>query len=92
MSPRHALLVGIVAQLACTGAAEGVAFTAGTKPADPPAGFPDTKHAQPPGERGDLSKAMTKPVPTAGVTFVVNGTPIDAGSLPPPPIPVVRPP
>ncbi len=85
-------MFGIATQLACSGAADGVAFTAGTKPADPPAAFPDTKHEQPPGERGDLSKAMTKPGPTAGVTFVVNGTPFDAGPLPPPPIPVVRPP
>ena len=92
MSLCRALILGIATQVACTGAAGGVSFSAGNKPADPPAAFPDAKHEAPPGERGDLSKAMTKPVPTAGVSIVVNGQPFDAGSLPPPPIPVVRPP
>lgn len=92
MSLRHALVLGIAAQLACTGAAAGVSFTPGTKPAGAPAAFPDTGHQSPPGEREPLSKATTKPAPTVGVSFVVNGKPFDAGSLPPPPIPVVVPP
>ncbi len=91
MSLRHALILGIATQLSCTGA-EGIAFSAGNKPVDPPGAFSDARREAPPGERGDLSKAVTKPVPTAGVSFVVNGQPFDAGSLPPPPIRVVRPP
>jgi hypothetical protein len=89
MSFRHALVLGIAAQLACTGAAAGVAFTPGTKPAEAPVAFPDTGHESPPGDRGQLTKATTKPAPTVGVSLVVNGKPFDAGSLPPPPIPVV---
>ena len=73
-------------------AACGVAFTSGTRPVRPPVAFSDGEHEPPTGERDEMRKAVAKPVPTLGVSLVVNGTPFDAGPLPPPPIPVVLPP
>lgn len=89
MSFRRALTLTAAAQLAFSAAACGVAFTSGTRPARAPAAFADVEHEAPPGERGDLSRAVIRPVPTVGVSLVVNGRPFDAGALPPPPIPVV---
>ncbi len=92
MPSRHAVSLVLAAQLALTGTACGLAFSSGTKPADPPGAFADTEREPPAGARGDLTQVVTGTVPTAGVSLVVNGRPFDAGSLPPPPIPVVVPP
>jgi hypothetical protein len=86
---RHAVTLGLAVPLVFTGAACGVAFSAGTEPAKAPVAFSDVEREPEPGEREDLSKAVTRPVPTVGVSLVVNGKPFDAKPLPPPPIPVV---
>ncbi|HEY1694505.1 MAG TPA: hypothetical protein VGG39_20185 [Polyangiaceae bacterium] len=84
--------LAFAAHLAFAAAACGVAFSSGTKPSAAPVAFSDVEHEAPPGDRFELSRAATRPVPTVGVSFVLNGTPFDAGGLPPPPIPVVVPP
>jgi hypothetical protein len=92
MSRRRAVTLGLAAQLALAGAACGVAFTPGTKPAAAPVAFSDVEHEPPPGERAALSQDVTRPAPTVGVSLVIHGRPFDAGALPPPPIPIVVPP
>lgn len=92
MSPRRAVTLGLAAQLALAGAACGVAFTPGTKPAAAPVTFSDVEHEPPPGERDGLKREVTRPAPTVGVSVVIHGAPFDAGALPPPPFPIVVPP
>lgn len=70
-------------------AACAVAFQSGVGPAPVPAKFredPDTSILH---EQEKEESVTTASSPTFGMSLVVGGTPMDAGSLPKPPFPVV---
>jgi len=79
-------------------AACGIAFTPSAKPAGVPSRFEDVDdsrvHEDEKSESQALRASVTggKPAPPPlGVSFVVGGTALDAGPLPKPPIPIVKP-
>jgi hypothetical protein len=65
-----------------------IAFTPGTAPMPPPGNFQDTDHSA---IREEVKKEQTGAhwTPAFGLSVVVGGEPMDAGSLPKPPVPVV---
>lgn len=77
----------IVIPLCLSLAACAIAFGAGTHRAPVPKRFSDLEHAE------QQKKEIGVPPPTLipGVTVVVGGERIDAGVLPPPPIPIAAP-
>lgn len=67
-------------------AACGIAFDAGTRPAHEPAKFQDVDNSP---TREEKKQMGASPSPTFGLSLVVGGARMDAGSLPKPPIPVI---
>jgi hypothetical protein len=65
-----------------------IAFTPALKPLATSAKFQDIERSS---SREELNREWARPAtsPTLGMSLVVGGTPMDAGALPPPPIPVV---
>jgi hypothetical protein len=63
--------------------------SAGTKTPDPPSKMDDPTQTT---EDHQTLKDPIMPHPTVGLSLVVGGEPMDAGKLPPPPIPMVAPP
>jgi hypothetical protein len=65
-----------------------IAFTPTLKPIATSAKFQDIERAS---SREELNKEWARPpsAPTLGMSLVVGGTPMDAGALPPSPIPIV---
>lgn len=63
--------------------------SAGTKMPDPPAKMDDAIQEH---EDHETLKDPIMPHPTFGLSLVAGGEPLDAGKLPPPPIPMVAPP
>jgi hypothetical protein len=78
-----ASLLALVLLPACA-----LGFNAGTTPMAPPAAFQDTDHSA---VREERKKEETGAAwsPTIGLSLVVGGERMDAGSLPKPPVPVV---
>jgi hypothetical protein len=66
-----------------------IAFSPGLKPAPPPTKFQDIDNSSSREEEKKDWAASRPPSPAFGISFVVGGTTMDAGSLPPPPVPVV---
>jgi hypothetical protein len=62
--------------------------SAGTKTPDAPAKLDDSTQEH---EDHETLKDPIMPHPTVGLSLVVGGAPMDAGKLPPPPIPMVAP-
>jgi hypothetical protein len=62
--------------------------SAGTKTPDAPAKLDDTTKEH---EDHETLRDPIMPHPTVGLSLVVGGEPMDAGKLPPPPIPMVAP-
>jgi hypothetical protein len=65
-----------------------LAFTPGVSPAPTPAKFTDSENASLNEERR-TELAHADSVPAFGMSFVVGGVPMDSGTLPKPPLPVV---
>ena len=74
--------------LLCLLPACALAFNPGTTPMPPPASFQDTDHSAL-REEQKKEQAGAAWSPTFGVSVVVGAEPMDAGSLPKPPIPIV---
>jgi hypothetical protein len=68
----------------------GVAFSAGARLAPAPAKFQDIENSRVREEEHDLG-ARPPGTPTFGMSLVVGGTPLDAGQLPKPPLPLIAP-
>lgn len=85
----------LVALVAC--GASGVSFGAGAKPAPPPEKFSDVESERALDDKKSESallkanKPDTSLTPAVGLSVVVGGSPLDAGALPPPPIPIRKP-
>ena len=81
----------------CACGASGVSFGTGTKPAPAPEKFEDVESDRANEDRKSESALIkaNKPdstvTPSLGMSVVVGGTPVDAGTLPKPPIPIVKP-
>ena len=90
-------LVLLLALLLCACSESGVAFGTGLKPAAAPAKFDDVENARALDDRKSESalfkanKPDTAVTPALGLSVVVGGSAVDAGSLPPPPIPIRKP-
>jgi hypothetical protein len=81
---------GVVGLLCLCLAGCAIAFTPGEAPAPPPAKFVDhdtEKLAR--DEEKKTEEAVAGSTPAFGMSLVVGGSPMDAGGLPKPPIPVV---
>jgi hypothetical protein len=95
----HRLIAMVVSRLLpCLAlCACGVAIGTGAKPARAPEKFEDadTARAHETQKQDMLLKESVvgpKPAPPpVGVSLVIGGTPVDAGPLPKPPIPIVKP-
>jgi hypothetical protein len=76
----------LFAMLACCSCA--IAFSPGLKPSPAPEKFQDIENS-PSGENQKAESQSMGTPPTFGVSLVAGGKKVDAGALPPPPIPIV---
>lgn len=69
----------------------GIAFGAGTREAPAPQKFGDAEEVRSREEQTQMAMIRPPGTPTFGISFVVGGSSFDGGTLPKPPLPIVKP-